>query len=190
MTSCALLLHGQLRKGSCVWSVPDFMNLRHALNANGGDSLELWRHRYEYTEPLRTTDSGCFPSLWGGGGGGGGGADCLYVIKYYEESPKQCGETKPWNNKNIYISLSYLSGKRGHQTLPEIPREYRFNQKHLRSGTKPSTNTFVSYSSHIPRTHPLTLWDRMNFLPQTSPYPTDNLGQMKVPQQIDAEKCN
>jgi hypothetical protein len=129
---------------------------------------------------------GAFPA-WGRGGGS---ADCHYVIKYYEESPKQCGETKPWNNKNIYISLSHLSGERGHQTLPEIPREYRFNQKHLRSGTKPSTNTFVSYSSRIPRTHPLTLWDRMNFLPQTSPYPTDNLGQMKVPQQIDAEKCN
>jgi hypothetical protein len=51
----------------CVWSVPDFMNLRLASNANGGDSLELWRHCCKYTEPLRTTDSGCFSSFfWGG----------------------------------------------------------------------------------------------------------------------------
>ena len=48
-------------------SVPDFMNLWHASNANGGDSMELGRHCCEYTEPLRTTDSGCFPSLGGGG---------------------------------------------------------------------------------------------------------------------------
>ena len=64
-----------------MWSVPHFMNLRHASNASGGDSLELRRHCCEYTEPLRTTDSGCFSSLEGGG------PDCRNVIKYYEESP-------------------------------------------------------------------------------------------------------
>ena len=63
-----------------VWSVPLFMNLRRTSNASGGDSLELRRHCVEYTEPLRTTDSGCFSSL------GGGVPDCHCVIKYYEES--------------------------------------------------------------------------------------------------------
>jgi hypothetical protein len=43
----------------------------------------------------------------------------------------------------------------------------------------------------IPRTCPLTLVDKVNFLPLTKPNPTDNLGYVKVSQQhIDAEKCD
>ena len=43
------------------------------------------------------------------------------------------------------------------------------------SGTKYRTFTDMSYSTQIPRTHPLTLRDGMNFLPLTEPNPTDNL---------------
>ena len=36
----------------------------------------------------------------------------------------------------------------------------------------------------IPRTHPLTLGDRVNFFPLTKPNPTDCLGPVKVPQHV------
>jgi hypothetical protein len=42
----------------------------------------------------------------------------------------------------------------------------------------------------IPGTCPLALGVRMKFLPLTEHYPTDNLGQVKVSQQTDAEKCD
>ena len=60
----------------------------------------------------------------------------------------------------------------------------------LKSGAKSSIITNVSYSTQIPRTMPQTLGDRMNFLPLTEPNPTDSLGQAKVSQQTDAEKCD
>ena len=59
----------------------------------------------------------------------------------------------------------------------------------LRVGQKNRTNTNVSYDMQIPSTRPLTLGDRMNFLPLTEPNLTDSLGLMKASQQIDAEKC-
>jgi hypothetical protein len=46
----------------------------------------------------------------------------------------------------------------------------------LKSGAKSSIITNMSYDMQIPRTHPLTLGDRLNFLPLTEPNPTDNLG--------------
>jgi hypothetical protein len=51
-----------------------------------------------------------------------------------------------------------------------------FNQKHIKRGAKCSTITNVSYSTQIPRTRPLTLGDRVNFLPLTEGNPTHNLG--------------
>jgi len=36
----------------------------------------------------------------------------------------------------------------------------------------------------------LTLGNRMNILPPTEPNSTNNLGEVKVSQQIDAEKCD
>ena len=83
MTSYALLLRGQLRKGSYVCVViPYFVNLRHTSNANGGDSLQLWRHCCEYTEPLRTADIGCFFSL---GGAGCGLPLCYKILRRISE---------------------------------------------------------------------------------------------------------
>jgi len=46
------------------------------------------------------------------------------------------------------------------------------------------------YSTQIPRTRPLTLGDRVNFLPLTEANPTHNLGQVKSSQQIDVDKCD
>ena len=92
-------------------------------------------------------------------------------------------------NQRISISLSHLSGRSVHQKLPKISTEYKFNQKRLKSGTKSSTDTNMSYCMQIPSTRPLTLGDRMNFLPLMEPNLTDRLGLMKVCQQIDAEKC-
>ena len=111
------------------------MNLRRASNANGGDILGLWRHCCEYTEPLRTTDSGCFSGL----GGGGWLPLCYKILRRISEfgavfdscwvtfvgccefhgfnygifrEEIKCGEIKPWNNKDIFISL-VLSAERG-----------------------------------------------------------------------------
>jgi hypothetical protein len=80
MTSYALLLHGQLRKGSCVWSVHDFMNLRHASNANGGTAWSFGGIAANTLSRCGQLTVGAFPA-WRAG------ADCHYVIKYYEESP-------------------------------------------------------------------------------------------------------
>ena len=68
--------------------------------------------------------------------------------------------------------------------------EYRFNQQHLKSGAKSSTITNVPIRTQISRTRPLTLGDRMNLLPLTELNSTDNLGQVKVSQQTEAEKCD
>ena len=89
------------------------------------------------------------------------------------------------NNNN-----NSLGGSSGHQKLSKISREYSFNQKHLKSGAKRSTVTNVSHSMQIPKTCPFTLGDRMNFVPLTEPNSINNLGQVKVFQQTDAEKCN
>ena len=89
------------------------------------------------------------------------------------------------NNNN-----NNLGGSSGRQKLSKISTEYNFNQKHLMNGAKRSTITNVSYSMQIPKTCPLTLEDRMNFLPPTELKPINNLGQVKVSQQTDAEKCN
>jgi len=42
----------------------------------------------------------------------------------------------------------------------------------------------------IPRTRPLTLGDRMNFLYPTELIATDNLGYVKVSLEADAEMCD
>jgi len=42
----------------------------------------------------------------------------------------------------------------------------------------------------IPRTCPLNLGERMNFLHLTEPNPTHSLGKFKVSHQTDAEKCD
>jgi hypothetical protein len=65
-------------------------------------------------------------------------------------------------------------------------RKYSFNQKHLKRGAKASIITNVSHSMQIPRRRPLTLRDRMNFLPLTEPNPTENEGELKVSQHVDA----
>jgi hypothetical protein len=65
-----------------------------------------------------------------------------------------------------------------------------FNQKHLKSGTKSSTITNISYSMQIPGTRPWILGDRKNFLPLTEPNPTDNLEQEKILRKIDGEMCD
>jgi len=71
--------------------------------------------------------------------------------------------------------ITLLSRRSGWQNLPLISREQNFNEKYLMSGTKSITFTDMSYSMQIPRTHPLTLGDGMNFLPLTEPDRTDNL---------------
>ena len=53
----------------------------------------------------------------------------------------------------------------GYQELSEISVEYGFNQKFIKSVAKCNTITKVSYSTQIPSTRPLTLLDRMDFLP-------------------------
>jgi len=40
---------------------------------------------------------------------------------------------------------------------------------------KSSSITNLPHSTQIPRTRPLILWDRMNFLPLTETNPTDHL---------------
>jgi hypothetical protein len=60
----------------------------------------------------------------------------------------------------------------------------------FRVGAKSSTVTNMSYSTQIPRTCPFTLDNRMNFLPLTEYSSTNNLGQVKAFQQIEAEKCD
>jgi len=75
------------------------MYLRHASNASGGDNLELRRHCVEYTEPLRTTDSGCFSSL--GGLGGGVVLIAVMFLKYYDES---------WNLVQVWHMLDNIRG--------------------------------------------------------------------------------
>ena len=96
-----------------------------------------------------------------------------------------------WKLINVPIYLLVISGE-GVVTkkLPKISREYRYNKKQLRSGTKNGTTAHVSCSTLISRTRPLTLGDRVNFLPQTDPNPTDSLGQVKVSTQRDAERCD
>jgi len=81
-----------------------------------------------------------------------------------------------WKHKCIYIPLSHLTRRRGHQKLPKISRELWFKQEHLNSGAESSTLANVSYSTQIPRTRPLTLGDRVNFFPLTEPNPTNCLG--------------
>ena len=48
------------------------------------------------------------------------------------------------------------------------------------------TTTMTMIIGHII----LTLWNRMNILHPTKPNSTDNLGEVKVSQQIDAGKCD
>jgi len=68
--------------------------------------------------------------------------------------------------------ITYLSGRRGQQKLPKNLENIGLTNKHLKSGAKGRTIR----SMQIPRTHPLTLGDRMNFLPLTEPNPTNILG--------------
>ena len=84
--------------------------------------------------------------------------------------------TNVWKLNNISVVI-------GHQKLPGIHSEYRFNHNYLKSVAKSSTVTNVSYSTQIPRTCPLTSGDRMNFLPLTDHNYTDSLGYVKVSQQ-------
>jgi hypothetical protein len=65
-----------------------------------------------------------------------------------------------------------------------------FIQKHLKSGTKTSKITKMSYSKQIPGTHISILVDRMNFLTMIEPSPTDSLRKMKVSQHVGAEKSD
>ena len=81
-------------------------------------------------------------------------------------------------------------GNSGHQNLHTLSIEYRFNQKHLKSGAKSSTITNISYRTQILRTRPLILGDRKNFLPLTEPNPTENLGQEKIFRKVDGEMCD
>jgi hypothetical protein len=48
----------------------------------------------------------------------------------------------------------------------------------------------VSHSTQIPRTCPLTLGDRVNFLHLIETNPTGRLGHVNVSQQRDTEKCD
>jgi hypothetical protein len=57
-----------------------------------------------------------------------------------------------------------------------MSKTYRINQNNLKEWAKRSTTTNVSYRTQISRPRPLTLADRMNFLPQTELIPTDNMG--------------
>jgi len=99
----------------------------------------------------------------------------------------------PWKLK---ISGSYLCTPESSELkecLPKtykISREYRFNQKHLKSGAISSIIPNVAYSMQIPGTCPLTIGDRMDFLALTEPNPTDTVGEVKFIQQIVAEKCD
>jgi len=51
----------------------------------------------------------------------------------------------------------------------KISREYKFNQKHLKSGAKRSIISNVAYNMQIPGTCPLTVGDRMDFLALNEP---------------------
>ena len=62
--------------------------------------------------------------------------------------------------------------------------------KYLESVAKNSTIANVPYSMQIPRTCPLNLGDRMNFVSLIEPNPTDSLGLEKVSQQTGVEKCD
>jgi hypothetical protein len=81
------------------------------------------------------------------------------------------------------IFINHLSSRSSHQKLSKISTEYRSNQKHFECSKK--QYYYMSYKIEIPRTHPLILGDRMNLL-LTEPN-TNNLGQVKVSQQINAE---
>ena len=48
----------------------------------------------------------------------------------------------------------------------------------------------MSYSKQIRRLRPLTLGDRTNYLSLTESNPTDDLGQVKVSQQLGSENCD
>ena len=91
--------------------------------------------------------------------------------------------TNVWKLNNISVVI-------GHQKLPGIHSEYRFNHNYLKSVAKSNTVTNVSYSTQIPRTCPLTSGDRMNFLLLTEHNYTDSLGYVKVSQQTDDKKCD
>jgi len=87
----------------------------------------------------------------------------------------------PWKLK-ISGSLTHLYTPESSELkewLPKpykISREYRFNQKHLKSGAKSSIIPNVAYSMQISGTCPLTVGDRMDFLALTEPNPSDTLG--------------
>jgi hypothetical protein len=59
-----------------------------------------------------------------------------------------------------------------------------WTKKHPKSGTKSSAITKVPYNM------PLTLGEKVNFLPLTEPSPINNLGYVKVSQHTDDEKCD
>jgi len=54
--------------------------------------------------------------------------------------------------------------------------DYRFIQKHFKGGARSSNITNMSYSTQIPSMCPLMLGDRVNLVPVTELYPTDNMG--------------
>jgi len=63
-----------------------------------------------------------------------------------------------WKINNIYISLSHLSIKSGHQKLSKISAAYRLTKNIFnKSGAKSCTTMNMSYSKQTPRKCPLTL---------------------------------
>ena len=88
-----------------------------------------------------------------------------------------------WKLNNVSVHPLVISADESSPRTPKISRDYRFNQKHLKSGANSSTITNISCGTRVPKTRPLTLEDRMNILPLTEHNPTDSLGWVKVLQQ-------
>ena len=108
----------------------------------------------------------------------------LYYYYYYSTTTTNNNNSSICKLNNVSMYPLVISVVGVVTELPKISGEYRFNHNHLKSGTTGSTITNVSYSMQIPRTCPLTLSDRMNFL-LIEPNPIDN-----VSQHIDAEMCD
>jgi hypothetical protein len=63
------------------------------------------------------------------------------------------------------------------KNFPKYLQNTGLTKNVLRAGQKAAPSQ-TCHITQIPRTRPLTLGDRMNFLPLTEPNPTDNLGEM------------
>jgi hypothetical protein len=105
-----------------------------------------------------------------------------FKITKYENLTQQIKNI--WKLINVPVYLLVISGE------GVVTKNFLKCLENIGVWQKNGTIAYVSCSTLIPRTRPLTLGDRMNFLPKTDPNPTDSLGQVKVSTQRDAERCD